>query len=82
MTNEEIKAKIENILIEKFGVDVEDAKNEHLPFLDMGLDSLEQIEFVMALEDEFDTEISDEDFDRWDRVDWVVKGLELILRDK
>ncbi len=43
---------------------------------DLGFDSLERIEFAMALEEEFMVEISDETIDEWRTVEDVVRWVE------
>ena len=59
-----IEAKVKQIVVEQLGVD-EDQVTEDAAFMDdLGADSLDTVELVMALEEEFDIEISDEDAEK------------------
>ncbi|MDJ1175106.1 acyl carrier protein [Roseofilum capinflatum] len=52
--------KVKKIVAEQLGVDAETIKPESSFAEDLGADSLDTVELVMALEEEFDTEIPDE----------------------
>ncbi len=52
--------QVKNIVAEQLGVKEEEVKNESSFVDDLGADSLDTVELVMALEEEFDTEIPDE----------------------
>ena len=52
--------QVKNIVAEQLGVKDEEVKNESSFVDDLGADSLDTVELVMALEEEFDTEIPDE----------------------
>ena len=56
-----IEERVKKIIIEQLGVKEEDVKNEASFVDDLGADSLDTVELVMALEEEFDTEIPDEE---------------------
>ena len=60
----EVDKKVKGIIVEQLGV----SENEVVPtasFLDdLGADSLDTVEMVMALEEEFNIEISDEDAEK------------------
>ena len=59
-----VEAKVKQIVVEQLGVD-EDQVTEEAAFMDdLGADSLDTVELVMALEEEFDVEISDEDAEK------------------
>ena len=64
MTADEILAKVKEIIVDQLGV----KENEVVPDAslneDLGADSLDLVELVMAFEEEFDMEISDEDADQ------------------
>ncbi|NET35004.1 MAG: acyl carrier protein [Cyanothece sp. SIO1E1] len=60
MSQDEIFGKVQKIVSEQLGVDVEDVKPEASFANDLGADSLDTVELVMALEEEFDVEIPDE----------------------
>ena len=53
--------KIKEILVEQLGVDEEDVTMEASFIDDLGADSLDIVELIMAMEEEFDIEISEED---------------------
>lgn len=40
--------------------------------VDLGSDSLDHVEIIMAVEDEFNIEVSDEDGDKWEKVQDVI----------
>jgi len=63
-----IPEKVKGIIVEQLGVD-EDQVTEDAAFVDdLGADSLDQVELVMALEEEFGLEIPDEDAEKITRV--------------
>ena len=58
---EEVYKKVKAVVVEQLGVS-EDEINEEASFTeDLGADSLDTVELVMALEEEFDIEISDDE---------------------
>ncbi|MFV9925281.1 MAG: acyl carrier protein [Francisella endosymbiont of Hyalomma asiaticum] len=64
MSVNEVYAKVNSIIVEQLGVKEEDLKPEASFIDDLGADSLDTVELVMALEEEFDTEIPDEDAEK------------------
>ena len=54
-------AKVQDIVASQLGVDVSEVKPEDSFANDLGADSLDTVELVMALEEEFGIEIPDED---------------------
>lgn len=58
------KEKVVNIIVEQLGVSKEDSKPEASFIEDLGADSLDIVELIMALEEEFDIEISDENAEK------------------
>jgi len=64
MTRDEISAKVKNIIVEQLGVNAEEVKDEASFIDDLGADSLDTVELVMALEEEFNAEIPDEDAEK------------------
>lgn len=56
-----ILEKVKEILAEELDLDIEEIKTESTLQGDLGADSLDVVEIVMALEDEFDLEIPDEE---------------------
>jgi acyl carrier protein len=61
---ENIEQRVKKIVAEQLGVNEADVKNESAFVDDLGADSLDTVELVMALEDEFETEIPDEDAEK------------------
>ena len=64
MSKEEIREKVLDIIAEQLGVDRAEVKPEASFRDDLQADSLDQVELVMALEEEFNTEIPDEDAEK------------------
>jgi acyl carrier protein len=60
----DIEAKVKEIIIEQLGVDAESVKMEASFIDDLGADSLDTVELVMAFEEKFDIEIPDEDAEK------------------
>ena len=56
-----IEDRVKKIVAEQLGVKEDEVSNESSFVDDLGADSLDTVELVMALEEEFDTEIPDED---------------------
>ena len=72
-----IAERVKQLVAEQLGVD-EDQVTEEASFMDdLGADSLDTVELVMALEEEFDIEISDEDAEKvrtvQDAVDYITE---------
>lgn len=59
-----IEERVIKIIVEQLGVDEAEVKNEASFVDDLGADSLDTVELVMALEEEFDTEIPDEEAEK------------------
>ena len=60
MSKEETLSKVQKIVAEQLSVDLEEVKPEASFANDLGADSLDTVELVMALEEEFEIEIPDE----------------------
>ena len=73
---EEVKTKINNLIVEKLSVKEELIKPEASFINDLGADSLDIVQFVMDLEEEFDVEISDEDSEKLSTIGDVYKYVE------
>ncbi|PLX90741.1 MAG: acyl carrier protein [Desulfuromonas sp.] len=73
-----IEERVKQIVAEQLGVDEEQVTAEAAFMDDLGADSLDTVELVMALEEEFDIEISDEDAEKiqkvQDAVDYISKS--------
>jgi len=64
MTEQEIYEKIKAVVVEQLGVSESEVTKEASFVEDLGADSLDSVELLMALEEEFGTEISDEDSEK------------------
>ena len=64
MSKEEIFTKIRDILADNFEVDKEKITDETNFTSDLDADSIDLVEFILQLEDEFGAEISDEDAEK------------------
>ena len=60
----DIEAKVKEIIVERLGVNEEDVNAEASFIDDLGADSLDTVELVMAFEDGFNIEIPDEDAEK------------------
>ncbi len=76
MTN--IEDRVKKIIVEQLGVKEEDVTMDASFVDDLGADSLDTVELVMALEEEFETEIPDEDAEKITTVrqviDYITRG--------
>ena len=70
--SEELLSKITKVIVDKLGVTADKVKPEAAFSEDLGADSLDQVELVMALEDEFDIEIPDEEAEKLKKVGDVI----------
>ena len=61
---ENFETRVKKIIAEQLGVNEAEIKNESSFVDDLGADSLDTVELVMALEEEFETEIPDEDAEK------------------
>jgi acyl carrier protein len=69
---EDIIVRVSKIVVDRLGVEESEVKPEASFKEDLGADSLDVVELVMELEDEFDLEISDEDAEKIATVGDVV----------
>ncbi len=74
-----IEERVKKIIIEQLGVKEEDATNAASFVDDLGADSLDTVELVMALEEEFECEIPDEEAEKittvQQAIDYVTSNL-------
>ncbi len=68
--------KIQSIIAEQLGVDVDDISMETSLIKDLEADSLDAVEIIMSIEDEFGIEIPDEEADQFKLVGHIVKYVE------
>lgn len=67
-----IEERVRKIVSEQLGVKEEDVRNDASFVEDLGADSLDTVELVMALEEEFETEIPDEEAEKITTVQQAV----------
>ncbi len=74
-----IVERVKKIVAEQLGVNEADIKNESSFVDDLGADSLDTVELVMALEEEFECEIPDEDAEK---ITTVQQAIDYVLAHK
>jgi acyl carrier protein len=70
------EAKVKSIIVEQLGVNEEQVVAEAKFIEDLGADSLDTVELVMAFEEEFSIEVPDEDAEKLQSVGDVVKYID------
>ena len=73
MTEQEVYEKIKAVVVEQLGVSESEVTKEASFVEDLGADSLDSVELLMALEEEFGTEISDEDSEKLKTIADTIK---------
>ncbi|MFH1066429.1 MAG: acyl carrier protein [bacterium] len=76
MTEKPIEEKVKEIIVEQLSVNAEQVTPEAKFVEDLGADSLDVVELVMAFEEEFGVEVPDEDAEKLLTVGDVVKYIE------
>jgi len=76
MSEKSIEEKIKDIIVEQLGVNPEQVTPSASFIGDLGADSLDTVELVMAFEEEFGVEVPDEDAEKLQTVSDVVKYIE------
>ena len=71
-----IEQKVKDIIVEQLGVNPDQVTPEAKFIEDLGADSLDTVELVMALEEEFGQEIPDEEAEKLHSVGDVIKYIE------
>jgi len=61
---ENIEEKVQEIIVEQLGVSADQVKPEAKMIEDLGADSLDAVELVMAIEEEFEIEVPDEEAEK------------------
>ncbi|NMB10848.1 MAG: acyl carrier protein [Firmicutes bacterium] len=69
----DVLERVKEIVVEQLGVDAEEVNNDASFVDDLGADSLDIVELVMAFEEEFELEIPDEDAEKIGTVGDAVK---------
>ena len=72
----EVREKVKKIIVDHLGVDVNKVTDEASFIDDLGADSLDTVELVMAFEEEFGAEISDSEAEKILTVGDAVKFIE------
>ncbi len=72
MNKEEILGKVRNVVSEKLNVGEDQVTTDAKFVEDLGADSLDQVELIMALEDEFDLKIPEEEAEKLSTVGSAV----------
>ncbi len=70
-----IEERVKKIVVEQLGVEESDVTNKASFVDDLGADSLDTVEMVMALEEEFDCEIPDENAEKITSVQEAINYL-------
>jgi acyl carrier protein len=75
----DVAAKVKEIIVEQLGVTPEQVTPEASFIEDLGADSLDTVELVMALEEEFDVQIPDEEAEK---ITTVKQAIDYIVAKK
>ena len=76
-----IEARVKQLIAEQLKSELSDVTNEASLMDDLGADSLDTVELVMALEEEFETEIPDEDAESITTVKQVIDYIKQHVKD-
>ena len=79
---ENVEQRVKKIVAEQLGANEAEIKNESSFVEDLGADSLDTVELVMAFEEEFGIEIPDEDAEKITRVKEAVEYIESHAKPK
>ena len=71
-----VQDRVKSIIVEQLGVDAEEVTADASFVEDLGADSLDTVELIMAFEEEFGIEISDEDAEKIKRVKDAVEDID------
>lgn len=76
-SKDQLFAKVKDIIVDQLGVEEEEVTLESSFIEDLGADSLDIVELIMALEEEFEIEVPDEDAEKLqtvsDAVEYITK---------
>jgi acyl carrier protein len=79
---ENIEERVKKIIVEQLAVDASEVTHEAQFVQDLGADSLDTVELVMALEEEFDIEVPDEDAEKIQTVGQAIDYITNKLSNK
>ncbi|HYC58094.1 MAG TPA: acyl carrier protein [Thermoanaerobaculia bacterium] len=71
-----VEDRVKSIIVEQLGVDVEEVNPDASFVEDLGADSLDTVELIMAFEEEFGVEISDDDAEKIRKVRDAVEYID------
>ena len=77
---ENVEQRVRKIVAEQLGVNESEVKNESSFVNDLGADSLDTVELVMALEEEFECEIPDEEAEKITSVQQAIDYINVHLK--
>lgn len=72
-----VEERVKKIIVDQLGVKEEEVTNDASFVDDLGADSLDTVELVMALEEQFDTEIPDEEAEKITTVQQAIDYIKL-----
>lgn len=78
----DVYSKVKEIIVDQLGIEEEDVAPDASFIDDLGADSLDIVELIMALEDEYSIEIPDEDAEKMETVGDAIKYIEDRLAGK
>lgn len=76
LSTEEIFAQVQAVIVDQLGVSQKDVTMEADIRKDLGTDSLDEVELIMAIEEEFVMEITDEEAEQLNTVTDIVRLIE------
>ena len=71
-----VEERVKSIIVEQLGVDADEVQLEASFVEDLGADSLDTVELIMAFEEEFGVEISDDDAEKIRKVKDAIEYIE------
>ena len=80
MTKDDVNERVKGIVAEQLGVEIADVTDKAHFADDLGADSLDTVELVMAIEEEFKVDIPDEEAEKITTLDEVVTFIENQLK--
>ncbi len=72
MSDKSIESRVKDIIVDQLGVNADQVTTEAKFVEDLGADSLDTVELVMAFEEEFDIEVPDEEAEKLQSVGDVI----------
>jgi acyl carrier protein len=78
----DLQQRLKKLLMDRCGVNEEAIRPEATLNTDLGLDSLDAVELAIAIEDEFDVKIADEDMKKLATVGDALATIQRLLTDK